>query len=201
MPKNALSPPPPRTHFLWWCAAILCALLTTAVIIAGIIVFVGYLVIHPRVPVISVVDAHLLHFSYDGAGILVTQINIVVRSKNDNMKAHASFSNFNLELFFDRIRIAVLSTAAPYEVRKNSSVDFNYDYTSDPIPLNPKQMDVVDAYLKEDEVRFDLKGGVRARWKIWVLGSVRFLCPLNCQLHFHPSNGSYISRRCTSKAN
>jgi hypothetical protein len=23
---------------------------------------------------------------------------------------------------------------------------------------------------------------------------------LNCQLHFHPSNGSYISRRCTSKA-
>ncbi|KAI5593900.1 hypothetical protein POPTR_003G046000v4 [Populus trichocarpa] len=192
--------PPPRTHFLWWCAAILCALLTTAVIIAGIIVFVGYLVIHPRIPVISVVDAHLLHFSYDGAGILVTQINIVVRSKNDNMKAHASFSNFNLELFFDGIRIAVLSTASPYEVRKNSSVDFNYDYTSDPIPLNPKQMDDVDAYLKEDEVRFDLKGGARARWKVGVLGSVGFWSHLNCQLHFHPSNGSYISRRCTSKA-
>ncbi|KAG6782135.1 hypothetical protein POTOM_011523 [Populus tomentosa] len=133
-------------------------------------------------------------------GILVTQINIVVRSKNDNMKAHASFSNFNLELFFDGIRIAVLSTAAPYEVRKNSSVDFNYDYTSDPIPLNPEQMDDVDAYLKEDEVRFDLKGGVKARWKVGVLGSVGFLCQLNCQLHFHPSNGSYISRRCTSKA-
>ncbi|KAG6780385.1 hypothetical protein POTOM_013240 [Populus tomentosa] len=133
-------------------------------------------------------------------GILVTQINIVVRSKNDNMKAHASFSNFNLELFFDRIRIAVLSTAAPYEVRKNSSVDFNYDYTSDPIPLNPEQMDDVDAYLKEDKVRFDLEGGVKARWKVGVLGSVGFLCHLNCQLHFHPSNGSYISRRCTSRA-
>uniref|UniRef100_A0A6N2N5K5 Uncharacterized protein n=1 Tax=Salix viminalis TaxID=40686 RepID=A0A6N2N5K5_SALVM len=110
------------------------------------------------------------------------------------------FSNFNLELFFDGIRIAVLSTAAPYEVKKNSSVDFNYDYTSDPIPLSPEQMEDVDAFLKEDEVRFDLKGGVRARWRVGVLGSVGFFCSLNCQLRFHPANGTYISRRCSSRA-
>ncbi|KAJ6327648.1 hypothetical protein OIU78_014502 [Salix suchowensis] len=177
----------PRTHFLWRCVAILCSLLSIAVIIAGIVVVVVYHVIHPRVPVISVVDAHLLHFNYDGAGVLVAQINIVVRSQNDNMKAHAGFSNFNLELLFDGIRIAVLSTAAPYEVRKNSSVDFNYDYTLDPIPLGPEQMEYVDAYLKEDEVRFDLKGGVRARWRVGVFGSFRFFCNLNCQLRFHPS--------------
>ncbi|KAG5248596.1 NDR1/HIN1 protein [Salix suchowensis] len=169
----------PRTHFLWRCVAILCSLLSIAVIIAGIVVVVVYHVIHPRVPVISV-------------------INIVVRSQNDNMKAHAGFSNFNLELLFDGIRIAVLSTAAPYEVRKNSSVDFNYDYTLDPIPLGPEQMEYVDAYLKEDEVRFDLKGGVRARWRVGVFGSFRFFCNLNCQLRFHPANGTYISRRCSS---
>ncbi|KAJ6704410.1 LATE EMBRYOGENESIS ABUNDANT (LEA) HYDROXYPROLINE-RICH GLYCOPROTEIN FAMILY [Salix viminalis] len=199
-PQRLIYRPPPPTHFLWWCAAILCSLLSIAVIIAGIVIFVGYVVIHPRVPVISVVDAHLFHFNYDGAGVLVTQINIVVRSQNDNMKAHAGFSNFNLELFFDGIRIAVLSTAAPYEVKKNSSVDFNYDYTSDPIPLSPEQMEDVDAFLKEDEVRFDLKGGVRARWRVGVLGSVGFFCSLNCQLRFHPANGTYISRRCSSRA-
>ncbi|CAK7357261.1 unnamed protein product [Dovyalis caffra] len=190
---------PPRTHLLWWCAAIICALLTIAIIIAGIVVFIGYLVIHPRVPIISVVDAGLPHFNYDGAGVLVTQINIKVRSKNDNRKAHASFSDFNLELLFQGIRIAILS-AGPYEVKKNDSVDFNYEYTSDPMPLNPKQMDNVDAYLREDEAKFELKGGVRARWKVGVLGSVKFLCHLNCQLRFHPSNGSYIPRRCTSRA-
>uniref|UniRef100_A0A6N2NGT5 Late embryogenesis abundant protein LEA-2 subgroup domain-containing protein n=1 Tax=Salix viminalis TaxID=40686 RepID=A0A6N2NGT5_SALVM len=150
----------------------------------------------PRVPVISVVDAHLFHFSYDGAGVLVTQINIVVRSQNDNMKAHAAFSNFNLELLFDGIRIAVLSTAAPYEVRKNSSVDFNYDYTSDPTPLSPQQMQYVDAFLKEDEVRFDLKGGVRARWRVGGFGSFRFLCNLNCRLRFHAANGTFST--CSS---
>ncbi|KAJ6928153.1 NDR1/HIN1-like protein 12 [Populus alba x Populus x berolinensis] len=200
MTKKFLSTPPPRTHFLWWFAAIFCAILTMAIIIAGIVVFVGYMVIHPRVPVISVVGAYLPHFNYDGAGVLVTQVNIVVRSRNDNMKAHARFSNFNIELFFDGNRIAVLSTATPYEVKKNSSVDFNYEYTSDPIPLNPVQMNHVDESLKKDEVSFELKGGVRAQWRVGVLGSVKFPCHLNCQLQFHASNGSYIKRRCSSRS-
>lgn len=148
---------------------------------------------------ISVVDAHLDHFQYDPAGILITQVNILVRSENDNMKAHASFSDFSLSLFFDAIEIARL-IAGPYEVRRNSSVDFNYVATSEPIPLNPSQMDDVDAFLKRDEVRFDLKGSVRARWRVGLLGSVKFLCHLNCQLRFHQSNQSYIPSRCTSKA-
>ncbi|KAG5229429.1 hypothetical protein OIU77_024108 [Salix suchowensis] len=200
MSKPLVSTPPPRTHFLWWLAAILCTILTVAIIIAGIVIFIGYMVIHPRVPVISVVDAYLPHFNYDEAGVLVMQVNILVRSKNDNRKAHARFSNFNLELFFDGNRIAVLSTATPYEVKKNSSVDFNYEYTSDSIPLNPSQMNHVDESLKKDQVSFELKGGVRAQWKVGVLGSIKLLCHLNCRLQFHSSNGSYIPRRCSSRS-
>ncbi|KAF2294236.1 hypothetical protein GH714_008463 [Hevea brasiliensis] len=62
-----------------------------------------------------------------------------------------------LTLIFDGIEIAKLMAEA-YEVRKNSSVDFNFLATSAPIPLNPQQMKDVDVFLNEDEVRFDLKG-------------------------------------------
>nr|AAV68887.1 hypothetical protein AT5G45320 [Arabidopsis thaliana] len=47
-----------------WCAAIICAIISIVVIVGGIIVFVGYLVIHPRVPIISVADAHLDFLKY-----------------------------------------------------------------------------------------------------------------------------------------
>ncbi|EEF42528.1 uncharacterized protein LOC8280127 [Ricinus communis] len=191
---------PQRTSLFWWLAAIICSVLTIAVIVAGIVVFVGYLVIHPRIPIISVLNAHLNQFQYDQAGVLVTQVNIIVRSENDNTKAHASFSDMKLTLFFDGLAIAHL-VAGPYEVKKNSTVDFNYVATSDPIPLNPEQMKDVDAFLNEDEVRFDLKGNARARWRVGLLGSVKFQCHLSCQLKFYRSSGIYIpGRHCTSKA-
>ncbi|KAJ4832050.1 hypothetical protein Tsubulata_009173 [Turnera subulata] len=194
------SSPPRRTHFLWWCAAVICAIITVAVIITGVVVFVGYLVMHPRIPIIRVVDAHLDRFQYDVGGVLVTQVNIVVRSENDNTKAHASFSDFGLVLVFQETMVIARLVADPYEVSKNDSVDFYFPAASQPIPLNPEQMQAVDSYLKQDRVRFDLKGSVRCRWRIGLLGSVRFWSHLNCQLLFHPSNGTYIPTPCTSKA-
>lgn len=161
--------------------------------------FVGYLVYHPRIPIISVVNAHLNLFQYDLAGVLVTQVNIVVRTENDNRRAHASLSDMELTLIFDGLEIAKLM-AGDYEVRKNSTVDFNFVATSDPIPLNPEQMKDVDVFLNEDEVRFDLKGNVRARWRVGLLGSIKFQCHLDCRLRFHRSSGDYIPGRCTSKA-
>ncbi|KAJ8774037.1 hypothetical protein K2173_009468 [Erythroxylum novogranatense] len=188
-----------KTNPFWWFVAAICTVISLAVILAGIIVFVGYLIIHPRVPVISVVDAHLDQFQYDIAGILVTQVNIVVRSRNDNTKAHASFSDLKLTLIFEGMEIAKL-VAESYDVKKNDSLDFNYVATSTPVPLNPEQMEDVGVYLNQDRVKFELKGHVRARWRVGLLGSVKFWCHLNCQLLFRRSDGSYIPSRCTSKA-
>ncbi|KAJ9159226.1 hypothetical protein P3X46_024746 [Hevea brasiliensis] len=190
---------PEPTHPLRWCATFIFSVLAVGVIIAGVVVFLGYLVYHPTIPIISVVDAHLNLFQYDLAGVLVTQVMIVVRTENDNTRAHASLSDMKLTLIFDGIEIAKL-VAEPYEVSKNSSVDFNFVATSDSIPLNQEQMKDVDAYLNEDEIRFDLKGNVRARWRVGILGSIKFRCHLECQLRFHKSSGDYIPRRCTSKA-
>ncbi|KDP31560.1 hypothetical protein JCGZ_15377 [Jatropha curcas] len=198
MPPQKLHTPR-RTHPLWWCAAIICSIISIAVIIVGIVIFVGYLIIHPRIPIISVLNAHLNLFEYDMSGILVTQVNIIIRSENDNARAHASFSKLELSLFFDGLEIARLM-ADHYEVRKNSTLDFNFLATSEPIPLNPEQMKDVDVYLNEDLVRFDLKGSVRASWRVAVLGSAKFRSRLDCQLKFHRSNGTYIPGRCTSKS-
>ncbi|WCJ28993.1 hypothetical protein M5689_010659 [Euphorbia peplus] len=191
--------PPEKTHFLWWCAAVICSLLTLAVIIAGIVIFVGYLVIHPRIPIITVVNAHLNRFQYDMGGVLVTQVSVDVKSENDNTRAHAHFSKLNLTLIFDGMEIAILA-AGPYDVRKNSSVVFNFLATAGPMTLNEEQQRGVDVAINEDLIRFDLKGDAKARWRVGPLGSFGFECNLDCVLKFHRSNGSYVPRRCTSKA-
>ncbi|TYI15278.1 hypothetical protein ES332_A08G175300v1 [Gossypium tomentosum] len=199
-PKSKFSTSRERaTHPLVWCGAIICTILTIAVIIGGIVTFIGYLVIHPRVPYVSVMDAYLDHIQIDYAGILEIQVTILIRAKNGNEKAHASFSDSSYSLSLNREVVAQL-VAPPFEVGKNSSVDFNYVVPSSPIPLRPDQAEDVDAGLKKDLIIFDLKGSSRVRWRIGSLGSVTYLCRLDCQLRFHPLNGTYIPSRCSSKA-
>ncbi|XP_022731588.1 uncharacterized protein LOC111286066 [Durio zibethinus] len=188
-----------RTHRLLWCAAIICTILTLAVIIAGIITFLGYVVIHPRVPYVSVINARLDRIQLDYAGVLEIQVTVVIRAQNGNEKSHASFSHSGYILSLNGEDVAKL-IAPPFEVSKNSSVDFNYDVQSLPIPLDPEQAEDVEVALKTDLVTFDLKGSTRVRWRVGPLGSIRFLCRLNCKLRFHPLNRTYIPSRCTSKA-
>ncbi|XVF52169.1 hypothetical protein PTKIN_Ptkin04bG0243300 [Pterospermum kingtungense] len=187
------------TGFFVWCVAIFCTIVSLAVIIAGIVIFVGYLVIHPRVPYVSVINASLDRIKIDYAGVLEIQVTIVIRAQNGNEKAHASFSNSRYILSLNGEDIAQL-VAPSFDVRKNDSVDFNYVVQSLPIPLDPEQAEDVDEALKRDVITFDLKGSTRVRWRVGRLGSVKFECRLNCQLKFHPSNGTYIPKRCSSKA-
>ncbi|KAF3449242.1 hypothetical protein FNV43_RR09970 [Rhamnella rubrinervis] len=191
--------PERRTHPLIWLAAVICTVIALAVIIVGIVVFVGYLVSHPRVPVITVFDAHLDKFSTDMAGLLETQVTIQVKAENDNSKANASFSDTRFTLSFQGITIAQL-VADPFEVKKNDSLQFYYVVPSSSIPLDPQQMEEVDLALKQDVIMFDFKGEARARWRVWLLGSLKFWCHLNCQLKFHPLNGTYMNAPCSSRA-
>ncbi|GMY33665.1 NDR1/HIN1-like protein 12 [Fagus crenata] len=184
---------------LVWIAAIICTLICIAVIITGIAVFVGYMVIHPRVPVISVKSAFLDTMHYSQPGLLETKMIIDIRAENDNTKAHASFSDTSFILSFQGLVLAKL-VADPFDVKKNSSTDFNYVVTSSEIPLDPARMRQVDLSLKQNKIAFDLKGSSRARWRVGRLGSVKFWCHLNCELRFHFSNGTYIRSRCSSKS-
>ncbi|KAG2707485.1 hypothetical protein I3760_05G149600 [Carya illinoinensis] len=190
----------PRTHPLVWVIAIICTILSIAVIITGIVVFVGYMIIRPRVPFISVTSAHLDTIRYDQAGLLEIEMAIDIRAENDNAKAHASFSDTSFVLSFDALQIAKL-VDGPFDVSKNSSTVFNYVIPSSQIPLDRTRMEQLDFSLKRNEITFDLKGNSRTRWRVGLLGSVKFWCHLNCELRFHTLNGSYISsRRCSSKS-
>ena len=184
---------------LIWLLAILCTIIAIAVIVAGIVVFGAYMVIHPRVPIISITNAHLDLFRNDYAGLLQTQLKIVVMAQNGNAKAHATFSDISFNLSFQSQPIAVM-VAEPFEVPKNSSKYLNYFVQSSSIPLTPKQMELVDDSWKLNVVSFDLKGNARTQWRVGPLDSVKFWCNLECKLKFHPLNGSYIPSRCTSKS-
>ncbi|KAL2348762.1 hypothetical protein Fmac_002762 [Flemingia macrophylla] len=187
-----------NTNPLIWLLAILCTVIAIGVVIAGIVVFVGYVVIHPRIPVISITNAHLDLLSNDYAGLLQTQLTIIVLTQNGNAKAHATFSDVRFNLSYQGQAIAVL-VADNIDVPKNSSKTLHYVVQSNSIPLTPEQMENIDWSWKRDVIGFDVKGSARTRWRIGPLGSVRFWCNLECQLKFHPSNGSYIKHsRCTS---
>ncbi|XP_022983092.1 uncharacterized protein LOC111481740 [Cucurbita maxima] len=163
MPPKLISNAKRRTHPLIWFAAVLCTLVSIAVIIAGVGVFIGYLVIHPRIPTISVIGAHLDNFQNDIVGRLEVQLTILVEAENDNAKAHASFSDTSLFLSFLGLNIAEI-VADPFDVRKNSSVQFHYAVNSIEIPLNPEQMEEVDFALKTDLIQFDLNRNTRVQW-------------------------------------
>ncbi|CAN8267446.1 unnamed protein product [Cochlearia groenlandica] len=180
-----------------WCAAIICAIISIGVIIGGIVVFVGYMVIHPRVPIISVTSAHLDLLKYDIVGVMQTQISIVIRSENDNAKAHALFDETMFKLSYDGKTIAYLKDSE-FEVDKETSRLSHYVVQSYPIPLNPMMMQAIDNAIKQDVITFELEGGSKTRWRVGLLGSFKFECNLRCRLRFRPSDHSYILSPCSS---
>ncbi|XP_004512337.1 NDR1/HIN1-like protein 12 [Cicer arietinum] len=188
-----------NTNLFIWLLAILCTIIAIGVVIGGIVVFVGYIVIHPRVPTISISNAHLDLFRNDYAGLLQTQLNIRVLAQNGNAKAHATFSDIKFLLSYQGQGIAIM-VADTFDVPKNNSQILNYVVQSSSIPLTPDQVEVVDETWKRNVVGFDFKGHARTQWRVGPLGSLKFWCKLECQLRFHPLNGSYIPSRCTSQS-
>ncbi|XP_019182312.1 PREDICTED: NDR1/HIN1-like protein 12 [Ipomoea nil] len=197
MQKPVLEPER-RTNPLIWCAALICTILTIAVIITGFAVFVGYLVLRPKVPQMSVRSARLESIDYDMAGILAVKVSVVITAQNDNARAHASFYKTSYALSFGGVKVAYLN-AEPFDVPKNSSRDLYYLVESTPIPLSPEQGETVEAALRRSQVAFDLKGTSRTRWRIWRLGSVKFWLHLDCHLKL-PLDRTTLYPKCTTKS-
>ncbi|XP_022874225.1 NDR1/HIN1-like protein 13 [Olea europaea var. sylvestris] len=144
--------------------AIICAILAVAVIIAGIIFFVGYLVVRPKEPRISVASAQLDTLYFDQTSLLTVQVSVVIKAENDNAKVHSSFYDMSLLLSFLGVKMAYL-VAEPFDVKANSSVEFNYVPQSSPIPLNPDDAEGVSMSLRQRIITFDLKGKAKTRWR------------------------------------
>lgn len=181
-----------------WCAAIICTLLTIAVIFTGIAVFIGYMVVKPKVPQMSIASAQLEKISYDMASILTMKAAIVIKAENGNAKAHSSFYGTHYTLSFHGVKVAYLN-ADDFDVPKNSSIDLYYPVESSPIPLTPEQADVAQSALRQSHVVFDIQGETGTRWRVWLLGSVKFRLHLDCQLKL-PINGTIIYPNCSTRS-
>ncbi|KAG8382034.1 hypothetical protein BUALT_Bualt05G0034600 [Buddleja alternifolia] len=203
MPKPALGPRD-HTNPLIWCFAIICAVLAVAIIISGAALFIGYMVIKPKVPVISVTSAQLNNIYFDQVDLLTVQVTVVVRADNGNAKARASFYDTTFALSFRSETIAYLG-GHPFELSANRSVEFNYVTQSTSIPLNPDEAEDVSLALRgrererEREISFELKGRTRSRWRVWLIGSLKSWLNLNCQLRL-PVDGTRVYPRCSSKS-
>lgn len=192
--------PQQRRTSLWvWTTAVICAILAFAVVVIGLVIFVGYMIIRPKLPYITVTYAHLESLYYDQYGQMDTQISLGITATNDNAKAHASFDNVSFLLWFHGVLIARLR-AEPFEVPKNSSLTLPYSVPSSMVPLDEGAREEIGASLQQGRVSFLLKGDARTRWKVGILGSVRFWSHLSCNLNFATANGSSINLDCSSKS-
>ncbi|RAL40395.1 hypothetical protein DM860_006465 [Cuscuta australis] len=187
-----------HTSPMVWCLAIFCTVVTVAVILAGIVVFVGYMVARPKVPQMIVERARIEELSYDMVGHLSLRISVVIKAENDNAKARAYFYHTSFGLSFHGVRVAYLN-AAPFAVARNSTRELDYLVESSPIPLTPEEGERVAEGLKGSAVMFELKGTTRTRWSIWVVGSVKFWMRLDCRLKL-PVNGTAVYPNCATKA-
>ncbi|XP_073047030.1 NDR1/HIN1-like protein 12 [Primulina eburnea] len=189
---------PHHTSPLIWGVAIICAILAVAVIIAGVTLFIGYLVIKPKVPQISVTSAQLDAIYFDQASLLTVQVTIVIESENRNAKASVSFYETRYGLSFRGQNIAYLA-ANTYGLGPNKTTVFNYVSQSTPIPLNPDEAESVNWSLNRKIINFELKGNTKTRWRVGLIGSVKFWLHLDCMLQL-PVNGTPIFPRCSSRS-
>lgn len=196
MPKRL--GPHNHTHPLIWCVSIICAILTVLVIIGGIAIFIGYVTIRPKVPQVSVTKAQLDNIYFDEANLMMVQATIVIKAENDNTKAHARFYDTFYTLSFRTQKIAYLM-ADPFDVRPNQSLELNFVAQSQSIPLNTEEAEAVNLSLDRQVVDLDLRGTSRTRWKIWLVGSVKFVLHLDCQLHLPVNRTTIYPPACTSR--
>ncbi|CAN4105193.1 unnamed protein product [Withania somnifera] len=189
MPKPVLGPER-RTNPLIWCVAILCTFVTLVVIITGIVVFIGYMIVRPKVPQMRVTSANMDYFAYDMSNLLSIKVSIVIHAENDNVKAHATFYESNYTLTFHGMKVAYLR-ADPFDVPKNSSIPLYYPVESTSIALTPEEGELAEDSLNQKQVVLDLIGSSRTRWRVGLIGSVKFRLHLNCKLKL-PLDGSTI---------
>ncbi|CAH1453324.1 unnamed protein product [Lactuca virosa] len=187
-----------RTNLLVWCFAFICAILAVIVIIAGIIVFIGYLAIRPKVPLLYVNAARLDDVIYNQASVLAVRLTVDIKAENHNQKAHVSFYNTRLTLQYHGLSIALL-VADPFEVKKNTSEEFYYVVESSPIPLGKQEQLLTQQALQKGLFPFFLKGNSRTRWRIGSLGSVKFWLHINCHMWL-PTNSSVVFPHCSTSS-
>ncbi|XP_051136926.1 NDR1/HIN1-like protein 12 [Andrographis paniculata] len=194
MPK-----PHNHTNAFIWCAGILCAIIAVVVIISGIVLFVGYLTIKPKIPDISVATAQLDTIYFDQSSLLTLQVTVVIKAENDNTRARATFYNTRFSLSLGGGQKIAYLHAGTFNLAPNKSLELSYMPQSGAIPLSPEEADVVSLSMRRGVMNFDLTGTSRTRWQFGFVHSFKFVVRVNCRLQL-PLDGSAVYPNCSSRA-
>uniref|UniRef100_A0A0D9W2F6 VWFA domain-containing protein n=1 Tax=Leersia perrieri TaxID=77586 RepID=A0A0D9W2F6_9ORYZ len=198
------SPERRRSKWAWTMVLILCTALVIGVILASLSVFAVYLLYKPRMPYLAVSNAQLelLQYGQDGT-IDYLQVSITIVAVNNNSKADASFSGFDLALGFHGAYVALLR-AEPFVVARESSLPLQYNVVSAGRALDPTGKHLMDDSLKAGVVPFDLFGKARTKWKVGIFVKLRFRTRISCRLRFFfPGNGTVMPTdrdKCRSRS-
>ncbi|XP_042038693.1 NDR1/HIN1-like protein 12 [Salvia splendens] len=163
----------------------------------GVVIFIGYVTLRPKVPQVSVTRAQMDTIYFDQSSLMMLHATIVIKAENDNTRAHARFYDMSYTLSFRSQKIAILM-ADPFDVSPNRSLELNFVVPSQSIPLNPEEAEAINWSLGRKVVDLDLRGRSRTRWKVWLIGSIKYVMRLDCQLRL-PVDQTTIYPHCVSR--
>ncbi|CAM0885334.1 unnamed protein product [Alopecurus aequalis] len=177
-----------------WVMVVLCSVLAIVVVVTIVAVLSVYLLYKPNTPYLVVSDARLGLFQYGQDGtIQYLQVSITIVANNNNSKADASFSGFDIAMSFHGVEVAILRSV-PFVVPRESSLPLHFNVVSAGI----RDM---DESFKTGLVPLDLSGKVRTRWRVGIFLKHQFWTHISCRLHFFPGNGTVMPTdrdRCRS---
>ncbi|XP_047970692.1 NDR1/HIN1-like protein 12 isoform X2 [Salvia hispanica] len=163
----------------------------------GVVIFIGYATLRPKVPQVSVTRAQMDTIYFDQSTLMMLHATIVIKAENDNTRARARFYDMSYTLSFRSQKIAILM-ADPFDVSPNRSLELNFVVPSQSIPLNPEEVEAINWSLNRNVVDLDLRGMSRTRWKVWLIGSIKYVLRLDCRLHL-PVDQTTIYPHCVSR--
>lgn len=198
--NEPILPPPPRTNPLIWLCAIGCSILAILVILTGIIVLLGFLIYHPKLPSFTVKSAILDTLQLDKSFVLTSQTTILLHIHNPNAKVAVDYESVMFQLQFDKHEISNLTFPPFSQVPKNTS-EWLFVMTADRVQLEVNEGEDMSYSIQRNDVSYDFVGTVRTKAKIGTITSIKYWLHITCTMEFTSpplSNGSLVSSHCRS---
>lgn len=198
--NEGILPPPPRTNFLIWLCAIGCSIFAILVILTGLIVLLGFLIFHPRLPSFTVKDATLNTLLLDSSFVLTSQATILLHIRNPNVKVAVDYESVRFELQFEKRAISNL-TFPPFSQQPQNSTEWLFIMVANKVQLEAIEGEHLSYSIQTNSVSYNFVGSVRTKAKFGKITSIKYWLHINCNLQFNPppiSNGSLVSSGCNS---
>lgn len=198
--EQRVLPRPPRTNIFVWCAAWICSLVVFAIILAGLVVLIGYLLFHPKLPTVAIQEAILKRILLDpSTHFMNAEMVALLKFTNPNARVDVKYEYLNFKLFFrsDMIATQVLE---PLTQSTGDSSLRSLDLVSNHAELTPLSAEILVAQAQNNTIFYELFGTLRTVAKLGGLASIPYWLYVDCQLEFStPPNGVFRYHKCTSR--